>query len=81
MFTDTVWLLFVGMYPLSFINKRLVEIIGACYSYKGIINGTAAVYSPYSSKSEKLCSSNNQVRHSARLSEMARRRDESIILR
>ncbi|TDG96509.1 hypothetical protein EPR50_G00229430 [Perca flavescens] len=48
------------MYPLHSINRRLVEIIGACYSNSGIINGKAAVYSPYSSKSEELCSSNNQ---------------------
>ncbi|KAM3858765.1 plexin-B2-like [Diretmus argenteus] len=48
------------MYPLRAINKRLVEIIGACYSDNGIINGKAAVYSPYSSKSEELCSNNNQ---------------------
>ncbi|XP_074553968.1 plexin-B2-like [Halichoeres trimaculatus] len=48
------------MYPLPSINKRLVEIIGACYSHNGIINGRAAVYSPYSSKSEELCSSSNQ---------------------
>uniref|UniRef100_A0A4W6D025 Plexin b2a, tandem duplicate 1 n=1 Tax=Lates calcarifer TaxID=8187 RepID=A0A4W6D025_LATCA len=48
------------MYPLRSINKRLVEIIGACYSYNGIINEKAAVYSPYSSKSEDLCSSNSQ---------------------
>ncbi|KAF3705250.1 Plexin-B2 MM1 Precursor [Channa argus] len=43
------------MYPLSSINKRLVEIIEACYSQSGIINAKAAVYSPYSSKSEDLC--------------------------
>uniref|UniRef100_A0A673ARH7 Plexin-B2-like n=1 Tax=Sphaeramia orbicularis TaxID=375764 RepID=A0A673ARH7_9TELE len=48
------------MYPLQSINKRLVEIIGACYSDNGIINKKAAVYSPYSSKSEELCSSSNQ---------------------
>ncbi|KAF7652927.1 hypothetical protein LDENG_00089670 [Lucifuga dentata] len=48
------------MYPLQSINRRLVDIIGACYSENGIINGKAAVYSPYSSKSEELCSSNNQ---------------------
>ncbi|XP_070709553.1 plexin-B2-like [Pempheris klunzingeri] len=48
------------MYPLRYINERLVEIIGACYSDNGIINEKAAVYSPYSSKSEELCSSNNQ---------------------
>lgn len=49
------------MYPLRSINKRLVEIIGACYSDNGIINKKTAVYSPYSSKSEELCSHNNQV--------------------
>lgn len=48
------------MYPLRSINKRLVEIIGACYSDNGIINKKTAVYSPYSSKSEELCSHNNQ---------------------
>ncbi|XP_061570338.1 plexin-B2-like [Cololabis saira] len=48
------------MYPLQAINKRLVEILDACYSNKGIINGKSAVYSPYSSKFEDLCSSNNQ---------------------
>ncbi|CAJ1054611.1 plexin-B2a [Xyrichtys novacula] len=48
------------MYPLSSINERLVQIIGACYSDNGIINEKAAVYSPYSSKSEELCSNNNQ---------------------
>lgn len=55
-------LLSAGMYPLRSINERLVEIIGACYSNNGIINERAAVYSPYSSKAEELCSSNNQVR-------------------
>ncbi|XP_034055795.1 plexin-B2-like, partial [Gymnodraco acuticeps] len=49
------------MYPLRSINKRLVEIIGACYSHNGIINEKGAVYSPYSSKSEELCSSKNHV--------------------
>ncbi|KAG7214972.1 hypothetical protein INR49_018491, partial [Caranx melampygus] len=48
------------MYPLRSINKRLVEIIGACYSNNGIINEKPAVYGPYSSKSEELCSNNNQ---------------------
>ncbi|KAI3366565.1 hypothetical protein L3Q82_000488 [Scortum barcoo] len=48
------------MYPLRTINEKLVKIIGACYSDNGIINNKAAVYSPYSSKSEELCSSNNQ---------------------
>ncbi|KAF3859662.1 hypothetical protein F7725_022061, partial [Dissostichus mawsoni] len=46
---------------LHSINKRLVEIIGACYSHNGIINEKGAVYSPYSSKSEELCSSKNHV--------------------
>jgi len=55
-------LLFVGMYPLQFINYQLEEIIEACYSRNGIINDKPAVYSPYSSKSEELCSSNNQVK-------------------
>ncbi|XP_029017170.1 plexin-B2a [Betta splendens] len=44
------------MYPLRSINAKLVEIIGACYSHNGIINEKFAVYSPYSSKSEELCS-------------------------
>ncbi|XP_068162621.1 plexin-B2-like [Antennarius striatus] len=48
------------MFPLRSINKRMVEIIGACYSDNGIINGRAAVYAPYSSKSEQLCSHSNQ---------------------
>lgn len=54
-------LLFVGMYPLKSINNQLVEIIGACYIHGGIINNKAAVYSPYSSKSDELCLINNQV--------------------
>ena len=70
--TDSILILFVGMYPLRSINKRLLEIIGACYSDNGIINGKAAVYSPYSSKSEELCSSSNQVRKSARVFERER---------
>ncbi|XP_051247884.1 plexin-B2 [Dicentrarchus labrax] len=48
------------MYPVRSINKRLMEIIEACYSKNGVINQSTAVYSPYSSKSEELCSSNNQ---------------------
>ncbi|KAG7496795.1 plexin-B2-like [Solea senegalensis] len=48
------------MFPLRAINKRLVEIIGACYSDKGLIQDKSAVYSPYSSKSEELCSTSNQ---------------------
>lgn len=57
----TVSLLSAGMFPLSSINRRLVEIIEACYSNKGIIEEKAAVYAPYSSKSEELCNYNNQV--------------------
>ncbi|XP_068611389.1 plexin-B2-like [Brachionichthys hirsutus] len=48
------------MYPLRSVNERMVDIIGACYSDNGVINGSAAVYAPYSSKSEQLCSRNNQ---------------------
>uniref|UniRef100_A0A8C6U2I5 Plexin b2a n=1 Tax=Neogobius melanostomus TaxID=47308 RepID=A0A8C6U2I5_9GOBI len=48
------------MYPIRSINKRLVDVIGACYSYNGNINSKSAVYSPYSSKSEKLCLNNDQ---------------------
>lgn len=47
------------MYPLRSINEQLVKILGACYSYNGIINGKTAVYSPYSSKSEDPCSSSS----------------------
>ncbi|MEQ2164005.1 hypothetical protein GOODEAATRI_002084 [Goodea atripinnis] len=45
-----------SMYPLKFINHRLVEIIGACYNNHGIIDNKVAVYSPYSSKPEEPCS-------------------------
>ncbi|XP_039891728.1 plexin-B2a [Simochromis diagramma] len=48
------------MYPLKAINDKLVQIIGACYSNSGIIDHKPAVYSPYSSKSDELCLSNNQ---------------------
>ncbi|KAM9704713.1 plexin-B2-like isoform 1-T3 [Menidia menidia] len=48
------------MYPLDFINDKIMGIIEACYSNNGIIKNKPAVYSPYSSKSEDLCSSNNQ---------------------
>lgn len=51
----------VGMYPLRSINDRLLKIIDACYSNNGIIEEKSAVYSPYSSKSEELCSSNSPV--------------------
>lgn len=53
---------FVGMYPLRFINKRLAEIIEACYSGNGVINGKPSVYLPYSSKPDD-CRSSNQVRN------------------
>lgn len=56
--------MFAGMYPLRSINKRLAEIIGACYSDNGIIRGKTAVYAPYSSKSDELCG-NNQVRETS----------------
>lgn len=49
------WLLFVGAYPLKSINARLVQLIGACYSQKGIIDEKLAVYSPYSTKTESPC--------------------------
>ncbi|XP_054655754.1 plexin-B2-like isoform X2 [Dunckerocampus dactyliophorus] len=48
------------MYPLRAINKRLLAIIGACYSHGGLIDDRPSVYSPYSTKSGGLCSSNNQ---------------------
>lgn len=49
-----------GSYPLRSINKRLGEIIEACYSGNGVINGLASVYLPYASKPED-CRSNEQV--------------------
>ncbi|KAM3870270.1 plexin-B2b [Diretmus argenteus] len=45
------------MYPLNLINKRLVEIITACYSDSGKIDGNAAVDIPYSSKTDEFCTS------------------------
>ncbi|XP_078138497.1 plexin-B2-like [Centroberyx gerrardi] len=45
------------MYPLSFINERLLDIISACYSDSGKIAGRAAVDIPYSSKTDEFCSS------------------------
>uniref|UniRef100_A0A4W6CZU6 Plexin b2a, tandem duplicate 1 n=1 Tax=Lates calcarifer TaxID=8187 RepID=A0A4W6CZU6_LATCA len=47
-------LLFVGMYPLRSINKRLVEIIGACYSYNGIINEKHDMVTTYNCGAEFL---------------------------
>ncbi|XP_075900009.1 plexin-B2-like [Nelusetta ayraudi] len=46
------------MYPLSAINRQLVNIIGACYSNFGMINSRVAVYAPYTS-TEMLCRRNN----------------------
>lgn len=43
------------MYPLSAINRRLVEIISACYSNNGKIGAEMAVYPPYSSNDKLLC--------------------------
>lgn len=53
---------FVGMYPLRFINKKLAEIIEACYSGNGVINGKPSVYLPYSSKPDD-CHSSDKVRN------------------
>lgn len=50
-----------GSYPLKSVNDRLVEVIGACYSQAGSINGKPAVYSPYSSKSEDVCNGNSNT--------------------
>lgn len=49
------------MYPLSAINRRLVEIIGACYSNDGLIGDRMAAYAPYSS-TDGLCRRNSPVR-------------------
>ncbi|XP_057710527.1 plexin-B2a [Corythoichthys intestinalis] len=48
------------MYPVRAINTKLLEIIGACYSNRGLINDKPAVYSPYSTKSSGVCSNTNQ---------------------
>ncbi|XP_062339589.1 plexin-B2-like [Osmerus eperlanus] len=48
------------LYPLEAVNKRLVEIISACYSHAGKINDRPAVYTPYSSKPEELCITKNE---------------------
>lgn len=45
------------MYPLNSINKRLVEIISACYSDSGKISRIPAVDIPYSSKTDEFCTS------------------------
>uniref|UniRef100_A0A8C8A662 Plexin b2b n=1 Tax=Oryzias sinensis TaxID=183150 RepID=A0A8C8A662_9TELE len=46
------------MYPLSSINGRLMEIISACYSDSGKISNKPAVYAPYFSPKDIVCSSN-----------------------
>uniref|UniRef100_A0A8C4HT78 Plexin b2b n=1 Tax=Dicentrarchus labrax TaxID=13489 RepID=A0A8C4HT78_DICLA len=51
------------MYPLNFINERLVDIISACYSDSGKISGFPAVDIPYSSKNEEFCSSKIAVKN------------------
>lgn len=65
-----------GMYPLRSINDRLVKIIDACYSNNGIFKEKSAVYSPYSSKSEELCSSNSPVSKPALVSQITRDSNE-----
>ncbi|TWW64893.1 Plexin-B2 Precursor [Takifugu flavidus] len=47
------------MYPLRFINEKLVKIIEACYSGKGVIDGKPSVYLPYLSNPDE-CRSSNQ---------------------
>lgn len=49
------------MYSLNSINKRLVDIISACYSDSGKISGLPAVDIPYSSKNDEFCSSKISV--------------------
>ncbi|KAG9332888.1 hypothetical protein JZ751_014417 [Albula glossodonta] len=44
------------MYPLKTINKRLVEIIGACYTNFGQIDSKKAVDPPYSTAGNSFCS-------------------------
>lgn len=53
------------MYPLSAINRQLVEIIGACYNNKGYIGDRLAVYAPYSS-TDSLCPPKPHVRKERR---------------
>uniref|UniRef100_A0A3Q3JHN6 Sema domain-containing protein n=1 Tax=Monopterus albus TaxID=43700 RepID=A0A3Q3JHN6_MONAL len=45
------------MYPLNYINERLVDIITACYSDYGKIAGFPAVDMPYSYKISGFCTS------------------------
>uniref|UniRef100_H3CIC5 Plexin b2a, tandem duplicate 1 n=1 Tax=Tetraodon nigroviridis TaxID=99883 RepID=H3CIC5_TETNG len=48
-----------GMFPLRSINRRLMEMLEACYSGNGVINGKPGVYLPYSSKPDD-CQSHQQ---------------------
>lgn len=50
---------------MSAINRRLVEIIGACYSNNGLIGNRVAVYPPYSS-TDMLCTVKSPVRKESR---------------
>ncbi|KAL2093878.1 hypothetical protein ACEWY4_011190 [Coilia grayii] len=43
------------LYPLKRINQRIEDIISACYSDSGKIDGKPAVDIPYSSKMDDLC--------------------------
>lgn len=79
--SDAPVLLRLGMYPLSSINKRLGEIIEACYSGNGVIDGKPTVYLPYSSKPED-CRSNEQVRNARlRVADKKTNREETAAKR
>ncbi|KAJ8382804.1 hypothetical protein SKAU_G00035820 [Synaphobranchus kaupii] len=43
------------MYPLKAINQRLVQIIGACYTNEGKMDGKKAVSPPYSHTAHAFC--------------------------
>ncbi|XP_062403466.1 plexin-B2b [Sardina pilchardus] len=43
------------LYPVNNINKRIVEIISACYSDSGKIGGRPAVDVPYSTSTTEFC--------------------------
>ncbi|XP_029111402.1 plexin-B2-like [Scleropages formosus] len=44
------------MYPLRYINQRIMEIISACYTKNGKIGNKVAVDSPYTTSAHLLCS-------------------------
>uniref|UniRef100_A0A8C9SGA4 Sema domain-containing protein n=1 Tax=Scleropages formosus TaxID=113540 RepID=A0A8C9SGA4_SCLFO len=44
------------MYPLRYINQRIMEIISACYTKNGKIGNKVAVDSPYTTSANLLCS-------------------------